>query len=95
MRNDSNTEVTLYIVDNEVEVRNSMVGLFGTGCGFRVQAFSSGEEFLQRVNIQKPDCVLLDRRMDGGMSGLQVHEALIAKATMNKSHLAHDLHASM
>jgi FixJ family two-component response regulator len=81
MRNDYKAEVTLYIVDDEKEARDSMVGLFGTGCGLRVQAFSSGEEFLQRVNVQKPDCVLLDRRMDGGMSGLQVHEALIAKSS--------------
>jgi two-component system, LuxR family, response regulator TtrR len=81
MRNDYKTEVTLYIVDDEMEARDSMVGLFGTGCGFRVQPFSSGEEFLRRVNIQKPDCVLLDRRMDGGMSGLEVHNALVAKSS--------------
>jgi FixJ family two-component response regulator len=44
-----------------------------------VQSFASGEEFLERVNIKKPDCVLLDFRMDDGMSGLQVQAALVAQ----------------
>jgi FixJ family two-component response regulator len=30
MRNDYKAEVTLYIVDDEKEARDSMVGLFGT-----------------------------------------------------------------
>jgi FixJ family two-component response regulator len=81
MRNDFTPEVTLYIVDNDKDVRESMTGLFATACGFRVQAFSSGEEFLARVNLNKPDCVLLDLRMDDGMTGLQVQEAMVAKSS--------------
>lgn len=68
-------ELTLYIVDDDQGARESMVTLF-TACGFRVQAFDSGEAFLASANLKRPDCVLLDRRMDGGMSGLQVQDAL-------------------
>lgn len=73
-------ELTLYIVDDDQGARDSMVTLF-TACGLRVQAFASGEAFLASANLQKPDCVLLDRRMDGGMSGLQVQEALQRQAS--------------
>lgn len=81
MRNEYKPDVTLYIVDDNVADRESMQMLFGTACGFRVQSFSSGEEFLARVNLERPDCILLDFRMDDGMSGLQVQEALLAQGS--------------
>jgi FixJ family two-component response regulator len=81
MRNDHKADVTLYIVDDEEGVRQSMVGFFATACGFRVQAFASGEEFLARANVKKPDCLLLDLRMDDGLSGLQVLDALVEKSS--------------
>ena len=74
-------DVTLYIVDDDEAARQSMVDLFATGCGYRVQAFASGEEFMRRANLKKPDCLLLDRRMDDGISGLQVHDALLAQSS--------------
>jgi FixJ family two-component response regulator len=81
MQNEYKPDVTLYIVDDDKEARESMHGLFGTACGFRVQSFSSGEEFLKRANLEKSDCVLLDFRMDDGMSGLQVQETLVAEGS--------------
>lgn len=81
MRSDTPPDVTLYLVDDDQDARDAMVGLFGSGCGFRVQAFASGEEFLQRANTQVPHCVLLDLRMDNGMTGLQVQETLRKQAS--------------
>jgi FixJ family two-component response regulator len=81
MQNEMKPDVTLYIVDDEEEIRQSLVRQFATACSFRVQAFASGEEFLARANVKRPDCLLLDLRMDDGLSGLQVLEALIAKSS--------------
>lgn len=81
MRSDYQPEVTLYIVDDEEAPREAMLDLFGKACRFRVQAFASGEEFLARVNPQRPDCLLLDLRMGDGMSGLQVQQELVQRGS--------------
>ena len=74
MHTEYKPNLTLHVVDDDQGVRESMVTLF-TACGLRVQPHASGEDFLHQAHLQKPDCVLLDLRMEG-MSGLQVLEAL-------------------
>jgi FixJ family two-component response regulator len=68
-------ELTLYIVDDDKDARQSLVTLFAA-VGYPVQAFASGEAFLAAASLHKPHCVLLDQRMQG-MTGLQVHEELL------------------
>ena len=65
------------IVDDDVAVRDSLALLLRLH-GFDVQAFASGEQFLDWAGAQFVDCVLLDLRM-GGMSGLDVQGALASR----------------
>jgi FixJ family two-component response regulator len=79
MHTEYQPELTLHIVDDDQGVRESMVTLF-TAHGLRVQAHGSGEAFLQQAALHRPDCVLLDLRMQG-MTGLQVLQALQQQAS--------------
>ena len=65
------------IVDDDVAVRDSLALLLRLH-GFDVQAFASGEAFLEWAGTTSVDCVLLDLRMNG-MSGLDVQAALTAR----------------
>lgn len=69
--------LNLYIVDDNKGVRESLATLF-IARHYRVQAFESGEAFLANAELQSCGCVLLDIKMDPGMSGLQVFDELHA-----------------
>ncbi len=71
MRNDI---TPIYIVDDEVEVLESMSFLLES-YGYEVKTYSSGPEFLSNARIQQSGCVLLDSRMPE-MRGQDVHQAL-------------------
>ncbi|BDT58172.1 DNA-binding response regulator [Massilia varians] len=68
--------LTLYVVDDDEALRRSLLLLLFSQ-GMAVQAFESGEAFLDTVDLHQPGCVILDLRM-GGMSGLEVFERLLA-----------------
>jgi len=68
--------LTLYVVDDDEALRRSLLLLLFSQ-GLAVQAFESGEAFLDAVDMRQPGCVILDLRM-GGMSGLAVFERLRA-----------------
>jgi FixJ family two-component response regulator len=65
----------LYVVDDDEAVRKSLTYLLASR-GYQVQLFDSGESFLARADVSRAGCVILDLRMDPGMSGLQVFETL-------------------
>ncbi|WP_338767280.1 response regulator [Massilia sp. METH4] len=69
--------LTLYVVDDDEALRRSMLLLLFAQ-GLAVQAFASGEAFLEAVDTRQPGCVILDLRM-GGMSGLGVFDRLLAE----------------
>ncbi len=69
-----NTDVTVFVVDDDVEVRNAMKLLMNS-VGLAVETFASAEEFLARFDPARPGCLLLDIRMKG-MSGLELQERL-------------------
>lgn len=69
-------QLPVYVVDDDEAVRRSLVMLLFPQ-GLAVQGFESGEDFLAAVDPQQPGCVILDLRL-GGLSGLQVFEALRA-----------------
>jgi FixJ family two-component response regulator len=48
--------------------------------GFSVEAFASAEEFLEAKHRAPPCCLVLDVRLSG-MSGFELHEALVATGT--------------
>jgi len=68
--------LTLYVVDDDEALRRSLLLLLFSQ-GLAVQAFESGEAFLDAVDMRQPGCVILDLRL-GGMSGLAVFERLRA-----------------
>lgn len=66
---------TLFVVDDDEALRRSLLMLLFSQ-GLAVQAFESGEAFLDAVDMRQPGCVILDVRM-AGMSGLAVFERLL------------------
>ena len=68
------TEQTVFIVEDDAAVRDSLGLLLGLQ-GFRTQAFSCAEDFLRVYQPAWAGCLLLDVRMPG-MSGLELQEAL-------------------
>ena len=71
---------TVYIVDDDVSVREALAWLLRTR-RLPSECFDSAEAFDVRVSgrfqVQSPSCVLLDVRM-AGLSGLAMFEKLIA-----------------
>ena len=68
------TNPTVFIVDGEHVIRNSLTALLKTA-GFRCEAFADPHCFLERIEPDCPGCLLLDRRMPG-MCGLQLLKKL-------------------
>lgn len=63
-------EPTVFVVDDDTGVRDSLKWLFGT-VGLRVETYESAQDFLERYPPGAAGCLLLDVRMPG-MSGLQL-----------------------
>ncbi|HJY76558.1 MAG TPA: response regulator [Burkholderiales bacterium] len=67
----------VYIVDDDNAVRNALKLLFRTA-QLDVEAFSSGDAFLEDADLTQRCCVLLDIRMPG-MTGTALHEELLRR----------------
>ena len=65
---------TIYIVDDDEAVRDSLTALLAAN-GYRIETFSSGDEFMKEVEPSWRGCIILDVRMPG-LSGPQVQEKL-------------------
>lgn len=72
------SKLNLFVVDDDVDVRRSLALLL-LPQGHAVQAFESGEAFLAGVDAQQCGCVILDLRMEPGLSGVEVFEQLRAR----------------
>jgi len=68
---------TLYIVDDDDDVRES-AALLLESAGYEVVTFASGVIFLERLDVERPACILLDIHMPG-MDGLEVQRQLAAR----------------
>lgn len=73
MQTDS-SEATVFIVDDDSAIRDSMSMLMKT-IGLKSQSFSSAKLFLEHYDPAEQGCLVLDVRMPG-MSGLELQEAL-------------------
>ena len=73
--NDIQDKSTVYIVDDDEAVRDSLRWLLEAN-DYNVQCFSGGEEFLNAYNPDKTGVLIADVRMPG-MSGLELQEELI------------------
>ncbi len=63
-------EQTVFIVDDDAAVRDSIAELVGS-VGLRSEGYESGAAFLQGFRSERPGCLVLDVRM-AEMSGLAV-----------------------
>jgi FixJ family two-component response regulator len=68
------TDATIYIVDDDIAMRDSLALLLGLK-GFRTQIFASAENLLAAYSSNWFGCMLVDVRMPG-MDGLQLHAEL-------------------
>ncbi len=75
------TQPTVYIVDDDPEMRESL-DLLVSSVGLKAETYASAEEFLEgRVDAPVfPQCLILDVRMRG-MSGLSLQKKLAAAGT--------------
>jgi FixJ family two-component response regulator len=65
------------VVDDEESVRRALVRLLRAS-QLEVEAFASGEAFLDAVNVRRPDCVVLDLQMPG-LTGRDVQRQLVSQ----------------
>ena len=62
------------VVDDDISVRESLESLLKS-VGFRVNTYSSAEEFMDSPRLEAADCLILDVRLDG-MSGPDLQREL-------------------
>jgi FixJ family two-component response regulator len=67
-------QLTIFVIDDDESVRKALRRLLRS-MGLNVQTFASAEEFLNAA-LPPPDCLVLDVRMPGGLSGLELQERL-------------------
>ncbi len=68
------TEPTVYVVEDDQAVRDSLCWLIST-MDLPVLAFASASEFLETVQPGHPGCAIIDVRLPG-MNGLELQEEL-------------------
>ena len=71
------TNHLVYIIDDEVEILNSLSWLLET-MGYQVKTYLNPNDFLEEPSLYHPSCLLIDVRMIG-ISGLEVQQTLISK----------------
>jgi FixJ family two-component response regulator len=72
-------ESTVFIVDDDEDVRRSLGRLLGE-VGLQVEAYPNAGLFLASCDFNSPGCVLLDIRMPG-MSGIELHKRMLNQGT--------------
>jgi len=71
----SEEDSTVYVVDDDLSVRQALASLIRS-VGFEVQGFTSASEFLDSKLPDTPSCLVLDVRMPG-LSGLDLQQVLL------------------
>lgn len=77
MTSGNGDDQTIFVVDDDEAVRDSLGALLESA-GFEVETFSSGADFLDRLDPKRGGCIVLDVRMPG-LSGLEIQEKLTEK----------------
>ncbi len=72
------TEPTVFVVDDNTSARKSLQRLVES-IGLRAETFPSTEEFLAAYDENRPGCLLLDVRLRGGRSGLDLQDELLRR----------------
>jgi FixJ family two-component response regulator len=69
-------DATVFVVDDDVSVREGLAGLIRSA-GLKVETFASAQAFLARPPPDVPGCLVLDVRLPG-LSGLDLQSRLAA-----------------
>jgi FixJ family two-component response regulator len=77
MRMSPNTPV-VYVVDDDVSVRESLELLI-LSAGWQPEIFASAEEFLGRLRVEAPSCLVLDVTLPH-LNGLDVQKRIVDRA---------------
>jgi FixJ family two-component response regulator len=64
------------IIDDDESIRESFCYLL-SGEGWRTAAYASAEEFLENDDVSEPGCLVVDVKMPGGMTGLELQQELL------------------
>jgi FixJ family two-component response regulator len=64
------SQIRIAIVDDDSSVRKALARLLTTRA-FETQTFASAREFLESLEGNRPDCLILDHQMPG-MTGLEL-----------------------
>ena len=70
----SNEEPTVFIIDDDEAVRDSLMLLLQS-VGLNAKAFDGGRAFLEQYDMEATGCAVLDIRMPG-MSGMELQDKL-------------------
>jgi RNA polymerase sigma factor (sigma-70 family) len=79
MNNPANSGLTVYIVEDDAAMRDSLSLMLGL-LGFRTVSFESAEAFLDTYRDEWVGCVVADLRLPG-LSGLELQANLRARGT--------------
>ncbi|MDF1584012.1 MAG: response regulator [Methyloprofundus sp.] len=71
--------VTIYIVDDEFSIRDSLSMLLELS-GFKAESYESAQVFLEHFDPDQPGCLILDMRMPD-MDGLELQEELVQRCS--------------
>ncbi|MCW0235756.1 MAG: response regulator [Ferrovibrio sp.] len=71
---------SVYFVDDDASIRDALKSFLDLS-GVPTQVFSSGDEFLAKLQPHYNGCVLLDLKMPG-LNGLQVHQELVNRDSL-------------
>jgi FixJ family two-component response regulator len=78
-RSSKESAPVVFVVDDDISVRESLELLIGTE-GWRAETFASAQEFLDRPRVLVPSCLVLDVSLPG-LNGLDLQERLARDRT--------------
>ncbi len=79
MPSPSSTPSIVFIVDDDISVRESLELLIGSQ-GWQAETFESAKEFLDRTRVLVPSCLILDVSLPG-LNGLELQKRVAVERT--------------
>jgi FixJ family two-component response regulator len=76
----ANASPVVFIVDDDISVRESLEGLV-TEAGWQPEAFASAEEFLARPRAPVPSCLVLDVSLPE-LNGLELQQRIAGRSAL-------------
>jgi FixJ family two-component response regulator len=80
MRMSSTTQTYVAIIDDDESLSRSLCRFFRAS-GIQATAYASAEAFLADSERSRFDCLIIDLRLGGGMSGLDLNQRLAASGS--------------